>query len=170
MNSPVGWLPTANDDLRFMRLALAEARAAAVQEDVPVGAVLVDAEGEILAHARNERELLQSPVAHAEIQALSAGSRERGDWNLSGTTLYVTLEPCSMCAGALVLARVSEVVYGAADPKGGVVSLAIPILTNERLNHRVRVRQGPLAGECGLVLQEFFRRKRREKGISGKKE
>jgi tRNA(adenine34) deaminase len=165
----MSWSPSPEDDLRFMRLALAEARAAAAHDDVPVGAVLVDSEGQVLAHARNERELLHSPVAHAEVQALSAGSRERGDWNLSGTILYVTLEPCSMCAGALVLARAAEVVYGATDPKGGVVSLAIPILTNERLNHRVRVRQGPLGEECGAVLQEFFRRKRREKGISGKK-
>ncbi|MGZ3736050.1 MAG: nucleoside deaminase, partial [Bdellovibrionota bacterium] len=150
--------------------ALAEAKAAAAHEDVPVGAVLVDAEGRVMAHGRNERELLSCPVAHAEVQVLSKGSHERGDWNLTGTTLYVTLEPCSMCAGALVLARVSEVVYGASDPKGGVVSLGIPILENPALNHRVKVRQGPLAAECGAVLQEFFRRKRKEKGISGKKE
>lgn len=165
----MSWQPSADDDLRFMRLALAEARAAAALEDVPVGAVLVDAEGQVMAHSRNERELLGSPVAHAEVQALAAGSRERGDWNLAGTTLYVTLEPCSMCAGALVLARVAEVVYGAQDPKGGAISLGIPILENPKLNHRVRVRQGPLAAECGAVLQEFFRRKRREKGTSGKK-
>jgi tRNA(adenine34) deaminase len=107
------------NDLRFMRLALAEARAAAAHDDVPVGAVLVDAEGEVLAHARNERELLANPVAHAEVQALTKGALERGNWNLTGTTLYVTLEPCSMCAGAVVLARVGEVVYGAKDPKGG---------------------------------------------------
>jgi tRNA(adenine34) deaminase len=153
-----------------MRLALAEARAAAAHDDVPVGAVLVDAEGEVLAHARNERELLANPVAHAEVQALTKGALERGNWNLTGTTLYVTLEPCSMCAGAVVLARVGEVVYGAKDPKGGAVSLGIPILENPALNHRVKVRQGPLAEECGAVLQEFFRRKRREKGTSGKKE
>jgi tRNA(adenine34) deaminase len=158
------------NDLRFMRLALAEARAAAAHDDVPVGAVLVDAEGEVLAHARNERELLANPVAHAEVQALTKGALERGNWNLTGTTLYVTLEPCSMCAGAVVLARVGEVVYGAKDPKGGAVSLGIPILENPALNHRVKVRQGPLAEECGAVLQEFFRRKRREKGTSGKKE
>lgn len=159
----------AEHDLRFMRLALAEARAAAAHDDVPVGAVLVDAEGEVLAHARNERELLASPVAHAEVQALNQGARERGDWNLTGTTLYVTLEPCAMCAGALVQARVQEVVYAAADPKGGAVSLSIPILENPALNHRVKVRQGPLAEECGALLQEFFRRKRREKGTSGTK-
>jgi len=157
------------DDMRFMRLALAEARAAATHDDVPVGAVLVDAEGQVLAHARNERELLASPVAHAEVQALNKGAQERGDWNLTGTTLYVTLEPCSMCAGALVLSRVTEVVYGAKDPKGGVVSLAIPILENPALNHRVTIRQGPLAEESAALLQEFFRRKRREKGISGAK-
>lgn len=160
---------SAEDDLRFMQLALAEARAAAAHDDVPVGAVLVDDDGKVLAHARNEREILASPVAHAEVQALTKGALERGDWNLSGTTLYVTLEPCSMCAGALVLARVKEVVYGAKDPKGGVITLGIPILENQALNHRVKVRAGPLAEESTALLQEFFRKKRREKGTSGTK-
>ncbi len=153
-----------------MRLALAEARGAGAHEDVPVGAVLVDSEGQVLAHARNERELLASPVAHAEVQALLKGAAERGDWNLTGTTLYVTLEPCAMCAGALVNARVGEVVYGAKDPKGGAISLAIPILENPALNHRVKARQGPLAEESAELLQSFFKRKRREKGTSGAKE
>ena len=160
---------SAEDDLRFMRLALEEAKAAAAHDDVPVGAVLVDGDGRVLARSRNEREALASPVAHAEVQALLKGARERGGWNLSGTTLYVTLEPCSMCAGALVLARVAEVVYAAKDPKGGVITLGIPILENPALNHRVKVREGPLAEDSAALLQEFFRRKRREKGTSGKK-
>jgi tRNA(adenine34) deaminase len=160
---------TPEDDRRYMSLALAEARAAIDHGDVPVGAVLVDAEGQAIALARNERELLESPVAHAEVQALVKASQARRDWNLAGSTLYVTLEPCSMCAGALVLARVAEVVYAAGDPKGGVVTLGIPILENPKLNHRVKVRQGPLAEEAAALLQEFFRRKRREKGTSGTK-
>jgi len=153
-----------------MKLALDEARAAMAHGDVPVGAVLVSAEGKILASARNERELLSSPVAHAEVQSLALGAKAHGHWNLSGCTLFVTLEPCSMCAGALVLARAAEVVYAAQDPKGGVISLSIPVLDNPSLNHSVRSRQGPLAAESAGLLQEFFRKKRREKGISGKKE
>ncbi len=152
-----------------MNLALEEARAATSHDDVPVGAVLVSAEGKELARSRNERERLLSPVAHAEVQALTLGARARGHWNLAGCTLYVTLEPCSMCAGALVLARIAEVVYAAKDPKGGVVSLGIPVLENPSLNHRVGIRQGPLAQEAGALLQDFFRRKRKEKGTSGTK-
>ena len=166
----MSFAPTAQDDLRFMSIALAEARAAADHDDVPVGAVLVGADGQALALARNERELLASPVAHAEVQALVKGSQARRGWNLTGTTLYVTLEPCPMCAGALVNSRVQEVVYATPDPKGGVISLGIPILENEKLNHRVKFRQGPLATEAAALLQEFFRRKRREKGTSGTKE
>lgn len=161
---------SAEDDLRFMTLALAEAREAMNHDDVPVGAVLVSAEGVELARSRNERELLRSPVAHAEVQSLIRGAKAHGHWNLSGCTLYVTLEPCSMCAGALVLARVAEVVYAAKDPKGGVVSLGIPVLENPALNHRVPARQGPLAAEAGALLQEFFRKKRKEKGTSGTKD
>lgn len=151
-----------------MRLALEEAEKAAQHGDVPVGAVLVK-DGKVLATARNERELLSSPVAHAEVQALNAGAKANGHWNLTGCTLYVTLEPCPMCAGALVMARVEEVVYAAIDPKGGTISLNINLLANPALNHRVKYRQGPLAAEAGALLQEFFRKKRREKNTSGAK-
>jgi tRNA(adenine34) deaminase len=151
-----------------MALALAEAVKAADHDDIPVGAVLVK-DGKVLAVGKNEREVLASPVAHAEVQALAAGAKAHGHWNLSGTTLYVTLEPCPMCAGALVMARVEEVVYGASDPKGGAITLNIPVLNNPSLNHRVKYRQGPLAAEAGALLQEFFRKKRREKNTSGAK-
>lgn len=146
-------------DLRFMTLALEEARKALAHEDIPVGAVLVRGD-QVLAVGRNERELLRSPTAHAEVQALNAGAATHGHWNLTGTTLYVTLEPCPMCAGALVMARVEEVVYAATDPKGGALSLEIPILENARLNHRVRFRQGPLATEAAQLLKDFFRARR----------
>lgn len=151
-----------NNDLHFMQLALAEARKALAHEDIPVGAVLVKA-GQVLAVGRNERELLNSPAGHAEIQALTAGGKTNGHWNLTGTTLYVTLEPCVMCAGALVLSRVEEVVYAATDPKGGALSLNIPILQNPSLNHRVKFRQGPCAEEASLLLKDFFRGKRQKK-------
>ncbi len=157
------------NDLKFMTIALEEARTAMEHGDVPVGAVLVSSEGQVLARSRNERERLASPVAHAEVQALVLAAKELGHWNLSGATLYVSLEPCAMCAGALVLARVEEVVYGAKDTKGGVITLNIPILENPSLNHRVKSRQGPLATEAAALLHEFFRKKRREKGISGTK-
>lgn len=161
---------SAEQDLQFMQAALAEAKAAVDHGDVPVGAVLVGADGQILASTRNEREHLASPVAHAEVQALVAGARAKGHWNLTGSTLYVTLEPCPMCAGALVQARVKEVVYAATDPKGGAISLGISVLDNSQLNHRVATRQGPLASEAGALLQKFFRQKRSEKGTSGKKD
>lgn len=156
------------DDDKFMAIALEEARKALAHDDIPVGAVLVK-DGRVLASGRNERELLGSPVAHAEVQALVAGAKANGHWNLSGTRLYITLEPCPMCAGALVMARVEEVVYAATDPKGGAISLGIPVLENPRLNHRVKTRQGPMAAEAGALLQDFFRRKRREKNTSGAK-
>ncbi len=158
------------DDLRYMNLALEEARAAALHDDVPVGAVLVNERGEVLALGHNEREKLESPVAHAEVQTLVQAAANQKSWNLSGATLYVTLEPCSMCAGAMVLARLAEVVYAAPDPKGGVLTLGIPILENPSLNHRVNTRQGPGKEESAALLKSFFQRKRKEKGISGKKE
>jgi tRNA(adenine34) deaminase len=158
----------AADDLHFMTLALEEAKKALEFDDIPVGAVLVK-DGKVLAGGFNERERLSSPVAHAEVQALVEAARRSGHWNLTGSTLYVTLEPCCMCAGALVSARVKEVVYAAVDPKGGALSLQVPILENPALNHRVKTRQGPLAEEAAELLRAFFRRKRREKNTSGKK-
>ncbi len=161
-------MPGLEDDEKFMLLALEEARQAGSHDDIPVGAVLVR-EGLVIAKGRNQREMLVSPVAHAEIQALNAGAQSQGHWNLTGTILYVTLEPCPMCAGALVMARVKEVIYAAADPKGGCISLNIPVLNNPDLNHRVKYRQGPLADEAGALLKEFFRNKRRKKNTSGAK-
>lgn len=144
-----------------MELAMEEARRALEHEDIPVGAVLVK-NGQVIATGKNERELIPSPTAHAEVQAINAGARAHGHWNLTGTTLYVTLEPCVMCAGALVLSRVEEVVFAALDPKGGAISLKIPILENASLNHRVKFRQGPLAEEAGALLKGFFRSRRKK--------
>jgi tRNA(adenine34) deaminase len=156
------------DDQFFMNAALEEARKAAAHDDIPVGAVLVK-DGKILATGKNERELLGSPTAHAEVQAINAGAKALGHWNLSGAKLYITLEPCVMCAGALVLSRVEEIIYAAEDPKGGALSLQIPILENPRLNHRVRMRRGPLAEESAELLRSFFQEKRRQKNTSGSK-
>jgi tRNA(adenine34) deaminase len=156
------------DDLQFMTAALEEARKALAHDDIPVGAVLVLG-GKIIGRGHNEREALSSPTAHAEIQALNQAAQNHGHWNLTGATLYVTLEPCPMCAGALVMARVREIVYAAVDPKGGAESLGIPILTNPSLNHRLKVRNGPLREESSALLKEFFREKRRQKNTSGSK-
>jgi tRNA(adenine34) deaminase len=155
-------MPSDADDEKFMRLALEEAAKAAAHDDIPVGAVLVK-DGQVLASGHNERELLSCPVAHAEVQALNAGAGAQKHWNLTGTILYVTLEPCPMCAGALVMARVEELVYAASDPKGGAISLQIPILENPALNHRLKVRKGPFSQESAALLQEFFRKKRQQK-------
>lgn len=152
----------ADEDLHFMTLALAAAREALAHDDIPVGAVLVK-DGKILATGKNERELLPSPTAHAEVQTLNSAAKAHGHWNLTGAKLYVTLEPCVMCAGALVLGRVEEVIYAALDPKGGAISLEIPILSNARLNHRVKFRQGPLAEEAGKLLKDFFRQRREKR-------
>lgn len=152
----------SEEDLTFMGMALEEARKASLHDDIPVGAVLVRG-GRPVATGRNEREVLHLPAAHAEIQALNKAGALSGHWNLTGSRLYVTLEPCVMCAGALVLARVEEVIYAAADPKGGALSLGISILQNPALNHRVRFRRGPLEAEASALLKEFFRNKRQKK-------
>lgn len=149
----------ANDE-RFMRLALAQAEAAPEHEDVPIGAVLVSAEGEVLAQAPNERELRGDPTAHCEILVLRAASELVGGWRLTGTTLYVTLEPCAMCAGAIVLARVPRVVYAADDPKAGAAGSVLDVLGEPRLNHRPEVTAGVLADEAGEMLRAFFRSRR----------
>ena len=142
-----------------MRRALREAGMCAVSGDVPVGAVVARA-GEILAAAGNGRERLRDPTAHAEILALREAARAVGGWRLDGCTLYVTLEPCAMCAGALVLARVPTLVYGAADPKAGFVGSLGDIARHDRLNHRVEVRSGVLEHESAHLLREFFRERR----------
>ena len=148
-------------DESFMQLALAEARASLEHGDVPIGAVIVH-EGEVIARAHNQRELLQDPTAHAEIIALTQAASAMGTWRLTGCVLYVTLEPCVMCAGALVLARIARLVYGADDPKAGACVSLYRIPEDERLNHRLPVTAGVLAGECSEILRGFFRTRRRE--------
>lgn len=143
-----------------MRLALAQARIAGERGEVPVGAVVVDAEGHVLARAGNDREASADPTAHAEVLALRAAARTLGDWRLTGCTLVVTLEPCTMCAGAAVLSRVGRVVYGAADEKAGAVGSLWDVVRDRRLNHRPEVIAGVLADECAAVLREFFERRR----------
>jgi len=143
-----------------MRLALDEARAALAHGDVPVGAVVLNAEGAVVARAHNERELAQDPSAHAELIAVRRAASALGTWRLLGCTLVVTLEPCTMCAGALVLARVKRVVYGATDPKAGAAGSLWDVLRDPRLNHRPDVTSGVLAEESAELLREFFRAQR----------
>jgi tRNA(adenine34) deaminase len=142
-------------DTYYMRLALREAQRATAHEDVPIGAVVAYA-GEVLGAAHNERELRGDPTAHAEILALRETARALGTWRLLDCTLYVTLEPCAMCAGAIVLARVPRVVYGATDPKAGAAGSVLDVLAQPRLNHRPEVVSGVLAPECGQLLTDFF--------------
>jgi tRNA(adenine34) deaminase len=139
-----------------MLLALEQARLAARHGDVPVGAVVVDEAGNALAAAGNEREIRHDPTAHAELLALREASRRLQSWRLTGHTLVVTLEPCAMCAGALVLARVARLVFGAFDPKAGAVSSLFDVVRDPRLNHRVDVRGGVLEAECSALLKDFF--------------
>lgn len=143
-----------------MRLALAAAAAASGTDDVPVGAVVVDAAGEVVASAANRREADGDPTAHAEVLALRAAAAARGEWRLDGLTLVVTLEPCAMCAGAVVLSRVSRLVYGAADPKAGAVGSLWDLVRDRRLNHRPEVIAGVLADECGQALRSWFEGRR----------
>lgn len=143
----------------WMDRALAQARLAEEHDDVPVGAIVVR-EGEIVAAGHNRREADGDPTAHAEILVLRAAAARLGSWRLEGCTLYVTLEPCTMCAGALVLARLPRLVYGASDPKAGAVRSLYEIATDPRLNHRVDVVEGVAAEECGAVLRRFFRARR----------
>jgi len=143
-----------------MRAALEEARLALEHEDVPIGCVLVDARGVEIARAHNARERDAEPTAHAEILALRDAAAKTRTWRLDGMTLYVTLEPCAMCAGALVLARVARLVFGAADPKAGAVGSLYNIASDPRLNHRIEVASGVLAGETVSLLKAFFAGKR----------
>lgn len=151
-------MPTDND-FSFMRNALELAARAGQAGEVPVGAVVVH-ESRVIAEAYNEREGKPSALAHAELLALERATAKLGRWRLSGCTLYVTLEPCVMCAGAIVQSRVDRVVYGATDPKGGAVDSLYQILADPRLNHRPQVEGGVLAQECGTILSEFFRNRR----------
>jgi tRNA(adenine34) deaminase len=146
-------------DEELMRLALAQAAAAAEHGDVPIGAV-VARDGEPLAAAGNERELRRDPTAHAEVLALRAAAERLGGWRIADSVLYVTLEPCAMCAGAIVLARVPRVVYGATDPKAGAAGSVLDVLDESRLNHRPAVAGGLLADESSALLTAFFAARR----------
>jgi tRNA(adenine34) deaminase len=142
-----------------MRLAQREAERALEHEDVPIGAVVVR-DGEVIATAHNERELREDPTAHAEVIALRQAASALGTWRVLESVLYVTLEPCTMCAGAIVLARVPRVVYGASDPKAGACGSVLDVLADSRLNHRPEVAGGLLAADCGALLSNFFASRR----------
>ncbi len=147
------------NDFDFMRLALAEARAALITDDVPIGAVAVW-HGRVISSGRNRREADHDSTAHAELIALQGASRALGRWRLDDVTLYCTLEPCAMCAGAMVLARLGRLVYGAIDLKAGMAGSIDDLLRHPRLNHRVDVSGGLLADECAALLHDFFNRLR----------
>lgn len=144
----------------YMRMALSLAEQAYEADEVPVGAVVVH-EGRVIAAAYNQREMLRDPTAHAEMIAITQAAESRGDWRLEQCTLYVTLEPCAMCAGAILQARIPLVVYGATDPKAGAVQTLYHLLDDFRLNHRAEVVAGILAPQCGAILTQFFADKRR---------
>jgi tRNA(adenine34) deaminase len=162
-SNPMASDSTGDDAIHreFMRLALREAEAAYAEEEVPIGAVIVR-DGQVIASAHNQREQLHDPTAHAEMIAITQAAGVVGDWRLEGATLYVTLEPCPMCAGAIVLARLPRVVYGAADPKAGAVATLYQMLDDPRLNHRAEVIGGVLSEPCGAILSRFFADRRRE--------
>ena len=144
-----------------MRVALVEAETAVRSGDVPIGAVVVDADGSVIARGRNVREQDADPTGHAEVVALRAAAQARGEWRLSGCTLVVTLEPCTMCAGAAVLSRIDRVVFGAYDEKAGAVGSLWDVVRDRRLNHRPEVIAGVLADESAALLDAFFRTQRR---------
>ncbi len=143
-----------------MRLALAEAERAFAEDEVPIGAVIVSS-GRVIAAAHNQREQLRDPTAHAEMIAITQAAAALGSWRLEGCTIYATLEPCPMCAGAVLQARIPLVVYGAADPKAGAVRSLYELLSDTRLNHRSQIVAGVLAGPCGEILSRFFQEQRR---------
>jgi tRNA(adenine34) deaminase len=148
------------DHTYYMRLALQEAEVAAEENEVPVGAVIVRGECQVIASDHNRREQLRDPTAHAEMLAITQAAEALGSWRLDDCTLYVTLEPCPMCAGAILQARIPRVVYGADDPKAGAVRSLFKLLNDVRLNHQCTVESGVLAESCGDVLSRFFQRQR----------
>jgi tRNA(adenine34) deaminase len=150
---------TNKEDEKFMKLAIEQAQIAEENGDVPIGAIIVY-ENQIIGKAYNQREQLQDPTAHAEIIALTQAAAFLESWRLHGCTMYVTLEPCPMCAGALVLARIDRLVYGCDDPKTGAIKSLYNIVTDERLNHTIDVVSGVLSEECSSLLQQFFRQQR----------
>jgi tRNA(adenine34) deaminase len=152
-------IPYNNRDDFFMRMALEEATLAYNKGEVPVGAVLVK-DGKVIAKTHNQRETLKDPTGHAEIIALKHGSKGEDNWRLTGYTLYVTKEPCIMCAGAMVNARLGRLIYGCKDEKGGAVNSLYSVLSDKRLNHQVEVLSGVLEEECSEILKKFFRNRR----------
>jgi tRNA(adenine34) deaminase len=155
------------DDEQGMRAALREAEASAAVDEVPIGCVIVH-DGLVIGRGHNQVESLQDATAHAEIIAIGAASTALGSWRLNDCTLYVTLEPCAMCAGAIILARLGRLVYGASDPKAGACGSVLDVIHERRLNHRVDVDAGLLGEECGALLREFFERKRRAADLGPK--
>jgi tRNA(adenine34) deaminase len=155
----------SKEDQQFMKLAIEQAKIAEENGDVPIGAVIVH-QNQIIGKAYNQREQLKDPTAHAEIIALTQAAAFLESWRLNGCTMYVTLEPCPMCAGALVLARMDKLVYGCDDPKTGAVKSLYNIATDGRLNHRLKVTSGVLADQCSQQLQEFFAKRRIENKIN----
>ena len=150
---------TSHERKAQMELALVEARACAHSNDVPVGAVILDESGVVIATGRNTKERDEDPLGHAEVMAIRAAAEKLGNWRLNDCTLVVTLEPCVMCAGAILAARIPTVVYGAWDEKAGAAGSVFDLLRDRRLNHQVEVISGVLAEECGQLLTEFFREK-----------
>jgi tRNA(adenine34) deaminase len=148
-----------------MKEALRLAKDARACDEVPVGCVIVH-DGRIVGRAHNQRETLRDPTAHAEMIAITQAAEALGSWRLAGCTLYVTLEPCAMCAGAMVLARIDRLVYGATDPKAGAVESVFRLLDESRLNHRIPVTAGVEAGACGTILTEFFRARRTDPSVA----
>jgi len=144
-----------DDNTRYMQYAVREAEQALEQHEVPVGCVIVH-DGQVIGKAHNQREVLQDPTAHAEILAITQAAAHLKSWRLENTKLYVTLEPCPMCAGAIILSRIPEVYFGAFDPKAGVVGTLMNLLEDERFNHQATVHSGLMAEECGALLKHFF--------------
>jgi tRNA(adenine34) deaminase len=153
-------MATSEHHERWMGAALQEARAAMAHDDVPIGAVVVHDDGRVIGRGRNERELREDPTAHAEVLALREAAAALGTWRVLESTLYVTLEPCTMCAGAIVLSRIPRVVYATADPKAGAAGSVLDVLADARLNHRPEVVAGVLADEAAELLRSFFRARR----------
>ena len=157
------------DDARYMQMALREAAQAFEEDEVPVGCVIVVG-GRVIAKAHNQREVLQDPTAHAEVVAITQAAAALESWRLDGATIYVTLEPCPMCAGAIVNARLGRLVFGARDPKAGACGSLYDIVRDPRLNHRLPVVEGVRGEACGEILREFFRKKRKAAGAAGDSE
>jgi tRNA(adenine34) deaminase len=157
--------PSQEEDLRWMQLAYDEAQRAEEAGEVPVGAVVVG-EGRVLGRGHNRTEALQDPTAHAEMLAITAAANTMGSWRLEGTALYVTLEPCLMCSGAIFLARVERLIFAARDPKRGVLRSIMDVSESEALNHHTTVEEGLMAGECSRLLSTFFEKLRKDSGGS----